>query len=66
MPFSPILTPLYILFTISLFVFVTIGALESPTVRTVPYILLISVVLLQFRLVAYYFFLVQFPALLDL
>ncbi|ERS96728.1 hypothetical protein HMPREF1624_06937 [Sporothrix schenckii ATCC 58251] len=63
MTYSPLLVPVSLLLPICLFVFVAAGALESPSVRAFPYVVLMTIVLMQFRLVAYYFYVTKNPGL---
>jgi hypothetical protein len=63
MTFSPLLVPVSLLFPICLFIFVAIGALESPSVHASHYDVFMTIVLMQFRLIAYYFYVTKNPGL---
>ena len=66
MTYSPLLVPVSLLFPICLFVFIAVGALESPSVRAFPYVVFMTIVLMQFRLIAYYFYIIKNPGLLTI
>lgn len=63
MTYSPLLVPVSLLFPICLCIFVAVGALESPSVRAFPYVVFMTIVLMQFRLIAYYFYVTKNPGL---
>ena len=66
MTLSPLLIPVQLLIPLSIFVFVSVGALESPTARVLPYVVLTSISLFHLRLIAYLIYIVLHPSLLDL
>lgn len=66
MTLSPLKIPVQLLIPFVLFVFVTVGALESPTVRVLPYVVLTTISLFHLRLIAYLLYIVLHPTLLDL
>ncbi|CAK7224821.1 hypothetical protein SBRCBS47491_005685 [Sporothrix bragantina] len=66
MTFTPVLIPVSLLLCIGLFVFVAVGGYDALPIRAVPIIVLVSVVLKQFRLIAYYYQVLQLPGLVEL
>lgn len=66
MTYSPLLIPVSLLFPLCLFVFIAVGALESPSVRAFPYVVFMTIVLMQIHLIAYYFYIIKNPGLLTI
>ena len=66
MTFSPLLVPVSLLLPLCMFAFLGISALESPSIRALPFIVLVTIVLLQLRLIAYYFYIIRSQGLLRL
>ncbi|CAK7200295.1 hypothetical protein SEUCBS139899_002986 [Sporothrix eucalyptigena] len=66
MTYTPVLIPVAQLLPLGLFIFVAVGGYDSLLLRALPFVVFLTITLMQFRLIAYYYQVLKLPGLVEL